>query len=123
MSALLLAQAETAIDTPEIAWSALSPFLVMIGGAVVMLIVGGLLPRKQRFGWGALTTVAVSLGTILAALLLWRDLPENGTRTALRGAYAVDGFSLFLIVVIAVGVIIAALLTDGYMRRESLDGP
>jgi NADH-quinone oxidoreductase subunit N len=39
------------------------------------------------------------------------------------GAYAVDGFSLFLIGVIALGVIIAALLTDGYLRREDLEGP
>ena len=70
-----------------------------------------------------LTTVAIALGTIVAAVLLWRDLPESGTRSVVAGAYAVDGFSLFLIVVIAVGVIIAALLTDGYMRREELDGP
>lgn len=123
MNALLLAQADaTGVDTPEIAWSVLSPFLVMVGGAIVMLLLGGLLPRKQRVAWGALTTVAVALGTIVAAVLLWRDLPDSGARTAVRGAYAVDGFSLFLIVVIAVGVIIAALLTDGYMRREDLDG-
>ncbi len=122
MSALLLAEVQK-LDTPEVAWSALSPFLVMVGGTIGMLILGGLLPRKQRIAWGALTTVAIALGTIVAAVLLWRDLPESGTRTALRGAYAIDGFSLFLIVVIAVGVIIAALLTDGYMRREDLDGP
>ena len=123
MSALLLAQADVAVDTPPIVWSALSPFLVMVGGSILLLLLGGLLPRKQRIAWGALTTVAIALGTIVAAVLLWRDLPESGARSVVAGAYAVDGFSLFLIVVIAVGVIIAALLTDGYMRREELDGP
>jgi NADH-quinone oxidoreductase subunit N len=124
MSALLLAQAEAgSLDTPDIVWSALSPFLVMVGGAIAMLILGGLLPRKQRVAWGALTTIAIALGTIVAAVLLWQDLPDSGPRSVVAGAYAVDGFSLFLTVVIAVGVIIAALLTDGYMRRESLDGP
>ncbi|QYG94807.1 NADH-quinone oxidoreductase subunit N [Iamia sp. SCSIO 61187] len=124
MNALLLAQADAAtVDTPPIAWSALSPFLVMVVGAIVLLIMGGLLPRRQGVAWGALTTVAIALGTIVAAVLLWRDLPESGDRSVVAGAYAVDGFSLFLIVVIAVGVIIAALLTDGYMRREDLDGP
>lgn len=124
MSALVLAQAEAgSLDTPDIVWSALSPFLVMVGGAVLLLVLGGLLPRKQRIAWGALATVAIALGTIVAAVLLWRDLPDSGPRSLVAGAYAVDGFSLFLIVVIAVGVIIAALLTDGYMRREELDGP
>ncbi|HEV7722522.1 MAG TPA: NADH-quinone oxidoreductase subunit N [Iamia sp.] len=123
MRVLLLAQAEVTVDTPPIVWSALSPFLVMVGGSILLLLLGGLLPRKQRIAWGALTTVAIALGTIVAAVLLWRDLPESGTRSVVAGAYAVDGFSLFLIIVIAVGVIIAALLTDGYMRREELDGP
>lgn len=111
------------IDTPEIAWSALSPFLVMVVGATLLLAVGGLLPRRSRLGWAALATVATAVGTIIACVVLWRDLPESGPRTVAGGAYAVDGFSLFLIVVIAVGVVIAALLTDGYLRREDLEGP
>lgn len=122
MLATSLAQVEQ-IDTPPIAWSALSPLLVLVGGVLVMLILGGLLPRHQRVAWGAAGTVVTALGTIAAAVWLWRDLPDTGSRSAVAGAYAVDGFSLFVIVVIAVGVIIAALLTDGYLRRESIDGP
>ena len=123
MSSLsLLAQVDT-IDTPGIAWGALSPFLVMVGGATLILAVGGLLPRRSRIGWPALATVATALGVIVAAVVLWRDLPDTGPRTVVAGAYAIDGFSLFLIVVIAVAVIVAALLTDGYLRREDLEGP
>ena len=101
MSLLLAATETVPVDTPDIVWSALSPFLVMVGGAILMLILGGLLPRKQRIAWGALTTIAIALGTIVAAVLLWRDLPETGNRSVVAGAYAVDGFSMFLIVVIA----------------------
>ncbi|MGI8938430.1 MAG: NADH-quinone oxidoreductase subunit N [Iamia sp.] len=123
MSALaLLAQVET-LETPGIAWAALSPFLVLVGGATLLLGAGGLLPRRTKVGWPALFTVATALGVIVASVALWRDLPDSGDRTVVSGAYAVDGFSLFLIVVIAVGVIIAALLTDGYLRREDLEGP
>ena len=39
------------------------------------------------------------------------------------GAVGVDGFSLFLTIVICASVILAALLADGYLRREGLDGP
>jgi len=118
----VLAQVDR-IDTPGVAWGALSPFLVLVGGATLLLGAGGLLPRRSRVGWPALVTVATGLGTIVACVLLWRDLPDSGARTVVSGAYAVDGFALFLIVVIALGVIIAALLTDGYLRREDLEGP
>lgn len=121
----LLAEVDT-IATPDIAWSALSPFLVMVVGATVMLGFSGLLPRRGPRRWTGLFTaftVATALGTIVACIVLWRDLPDTGTRTVAGGAYAVDGFSLFLIGVIALGVIIAALLTDGYLRREDLEGP
>ena len=30
---------------------------------------------------------------------------------------------MFFIVVICLGVVLAALLADGYLRREGLDGP
>ena len=155
MTALLLAQVET-LDTPGIAWGALSPFLLLVGGAVLLLAVGGLVPRKaqapwalvffvlgglpglviagllawrghlprrDRLSWAALMALVTAVATIVACVVLWRDLPESGARTVVSGAYAVDGFSLFLIVVIAVGVIIATLLTDGYLRREDLEGP
>lgn len=118
----LLAQVEP-LATPGIAWSALSPFLVLVIGATLLLGVGGLIPRRTRVGWPALWTVATALGGIVASVLLWRDLPESGARAVVGGAYVVDGFALFLIVVICVGVIIAALLTDGYLRREDLEGP
>ncbi|HYI62109.1 MAG TPA: NADH-quinone oxidoreductase subunit N [Acidimicrobiales bacterium] len=118
----LLAELQS-IETPGVAWAALSPFLVLVGGATLLLGAGGLLPRRTKVGWPALWTVATALAAIVAAVLLWRDLPESGTRTVVRGAYAVDGFSLFLIVVICVGLIIGALLTDGYLRREDLEGP
>ena len=120
--ATVLAQVDS-IATPDVAWSALSPFLVLVVGAGLLLAVGGLLPRRTRVGWPALVTVATAIGAIVACVLLWRDLPDTGPRATAAGAYAVDGFSLFLIVVIAVGVIVASLLTDGYLRREDLEGP
>jgi NADH:ubiquinone oxidoreductase subunit 2 (subunit N) len=39
------------------------------------------------------------------------------------GALTVDGFSIFFSVLIAVSIALAALLADGYLRREGLEGP
>ncbi len=113
------------LDTPPVEWAALSPLLVLLGGAILLVLVGALLPRRSRFGWHAAVAVLAGLGAIGAVVPLWRDVQRTGggPRSIVAGAFAVDGFSLFLTVVIAVGVIIAALLTDGYLRREDLEGP
>ena len=49
--------------------------------------------------------------------------PDRGPFTAIAGAIGVDGFSVFMTVVICASVVVAALLADGYLRREGLDGP
>jgi NADH-quinone oxidoreductase subunit N len=48
--------------------------------------------------------------------------PERGPFSTLAGAVGIDGFSLFMTVVIAVAVILSALLADDYLRREGLEG-
>jgi len=121
--ASLLAAADT-VPAPDVEWSALSPFLVVVVGACLLLPIAGLLPRRTRVAWSALFTIAVTLGAIGASAWVWHDLSRVGPteRTTVAGAYAVDKFSLFLIVVICVGVILATLLTEGYLRREDLPG-
>jgi NADH-quinone oxidoreductase subunit N len=39
------------------------------------------------------------------------------------GALTIDGFSIFFSILIAVSIALAALLADGYLRREGLEGP
>ena len=49
--------------------------------------------------------------------------PEQGPFRTIAGAVAVDGFSVFFIVVIGAAVILAALLADGYLRRKGSTAP
>ena len=44
------------------------------------------------------------------------------SRTA-GGAVGIDGFALFVTVVICAAVVLAALLADAYLRREDMEGP
>jgi NADH-quinone oxidoreductase subunit N len=48
---------------------------------------------------------------------------DHGAYRAVAGAVVVDGFSLFLTMVICASVVLGALVAHSYLRRESLEGP
>ena len=116
---------QSAIQVPDVAWRALAPTLILIGGAMLLLVVSALSRRKPLAGSYALWTVVVALGAMASAVPLWREVTDSarGPFTAVRGALDVDGFSVFLTFVICTAVLLAALLADGFLRREGMDGP
>jgi NADH-quinone oxidoreductase subunit N len=114
----------TPIETPAVDWAAEAPLFVLVGGALVLMLVSSFVrSRRATLGY-TIFTCLVGLGAIAAAVPLWREVqdPERGPFSTLAGAVGVDGFSVFMTVVIAVAVILAALLTDDYLRREGLEG-
>jgi NADH-quinone oxidoreductase subunit N len=123
---LLLAQAgaPTRIDTPSIVWSAMVPLLILIGGAIVLVVLAALVPKRTKFGWHALATVAIAVAAIVAVIPLWNRVQDagRGPFSTLGQAVGVDGFSVFATIVIAAAVIVGALLSDEFLRREGLDG-
>ncbi len=115
----------TEIATPEVVWSALVPHLILMGGGVVMLTVVSLISRRLPKGVYAGYTVAVAAASLISTIPLWNRVrnPEEGPAGLVGNAVGLDGFSLFSVGLICVGVILVALLADGYLRREDLDGP
>ena len=115
------------IETPDIEWGALAPILALVVGALALLVVASLAKRWLFDGFYALFTVVVAALAIATALPLWQRVqgtePGDGPYSIVAGALGVDGFSLFFTVLISATVILAALLADGYLRREGLDGP
>jgi NADH-quinone oxidoreductase subunit N len=112
------------IDAPTIDWGAEAPLLVLVGGALVMMLVSAFV-RSQRSTVGyTVFTCLVGVGAIGAAVPLWREVQDadRGPFSTLAGAVGIDGFSVFMTVVLAVAVILSALLTDDYLRREGLEG-
>jgi NADH-quinone oxidoreductase subunit N len=107
-----------------VAWHALAPTLILIGGAVLLLGVSAMSRRSSFRGVYALATVVTAFGAMAAAVPLWREVtdPTRGPYSAVAGAVAVDGFSVFFTFMIAAAVVLAAMLADGYLRREGLDG-
>lgn len=141
MSALsLLAQVTPDVEqvpTPSIEWAGLVPGMILAVGALLLLTISSLVKGRLFRGFYALWTVVVAAAAIIAVLplwarvqgwpkLLWIDLGHpNGTGpfSTIGGAVTIDGFALFVTVVLCGSVIVAALLADAYLRREGLDGP
>ena len=112
--------------TPEIAWSAIAPLLVLFGGALLLLTLAALSKATWPRGASTVITVVASAAAAGSALALRgrvTDVDDRGAFTAIANAITIDAFSIFLTVLICVGVALSALLSDDYLRREDLDGP
>lgn len=107
---------------PSIDWFALSPYLVMVVGALGMLVVGALTPRWPS-GLYSLVS-AVTAGTAgLLAVFIWDDVSESGPATLVGGALAHDAFAQFVTVAICAATALVALVTDAEVRGTVLEGP
>lgn len=112
------------IDTPSIDWSALWPGLILVIGAILLITIASLAKRWLFPGFYALWTVLTGLGAIAACIPLWNEVQDgDGPFSAVAAAVGVDGFSVFITVVIASSVVLCAMIADGYLRREGMEGP
>ena len=143
------------IATPDVAWSAVLPAVVLIVGALLLMVIVAVTRRKPVPGAYALYTSVVGICAAVASLSLWDRVKPNvpsqavldrldalsstdpaaaqalsdeiarshGPYSALAGSIGVDGFSVFVTVVICAAVVLTALIADDYLRREGLDGP
>jgi len=114
----------TPIDTPEVDWWALGPMLALVGGALLLMLITAFVRRRPFPGLYAGVTIVAAGTAVGLSVPLWRRVQDadRGQFATLDGAIGVDGFSIFATVVICAGVVLAALLADGYLRREDLDG-
>ena len=124
----LLAQAtplEQSIPTPNVEWIGVTPILVLIGSALLLLLYAALVTRTPPKSAYAAWTVVTSAVAGAFAVHLWQRVHDidRGPFTAVAGALTIDGFTAFFTVLVVVAIALSALLCDDYLRRESLDGP
>jgi NADH-quinone oxidoreductase subunit N len=112
------------VESVEVIWSAVAPTLVLVGGALLLLAADSLSTRRPPKGIYALFTAVTAGVAIGAAVPLWHRVQDvdRGPFSTLRGSIGVDGFSVFATVTIGAAVILAALLFDGWLRRERMEG-
>ena len=114
--------ADPILQGPSVDWFALSPLLVLLGAALGLLLVGALLPRVPRHAY-ALFTATAGLATMILCFFLWDNITDDGASTLVGGALRFDVFTMFITITIAAAVVLVALVTDDYLRREELEGP
>ncbi len=124
------------VPTPDVDWQGLLPVLILFVGGLLLLTITSLLKGRLPKGFEAAYTVAVATAAAIAALPLWAQVQgweellgidqgwtTPGAFSTVGGAVGIDGFSVFLTIVICVAVAITALLAEGYLRREDIVGP
>ena len=111
------------IHTPHIDYLSILPILIMMGGAVVLMVVSSLWRKVLGVGTGTLFAGVTSVAALVAALFQWREIDLHGAKVTIAGAVAMDGFSVFISVTVAIAMLLSALVGDGYLRREGITGP
>jgi len=76
---------------PSIDWYALSPYIVLLAGALVLLLVGSLTPRWPR-GWYAIVAAVTAGAAGVLTSMQFAALADEQPRTLVKGALAHDRF-------------------------------
>jgi NADH-quinone oxidoreductase subunit N len=116
------AAASDTIPVPPIRWLAILPPIIMIGGAVVLLGVASLVSRPLRVAVSTVATVVISGAALGVAIWQWVDVQDHGAHTYVKQAVVMDGFSVFVTMLVAIAMLLSALVADGYLRREGVQG-
>jgi len=123
MDRLLLGASAATLHTPHIDYLSILPVLIMLGGAVLLVTVSSLVRPVLKVGAGTAVASATSVAALVAALFQWHEVSVHGARVTVAGAVAYDGFSVFVQMVVAIAMLLTALIGDGYLRREGVEGP
>lgn len=99
---------------PILDWPALYPVLIVTVACFACLLLDAS-PGGARPGVLAATGVLGIAGAAVVSALLW-----DGPVSSFQGMLALDGFALFLNVVIGVAAIFVLLLSVGYLPRQGV---
>jgi NADH-quinone oxidoreductase subunit N len=109
---------------PHVDWAGIAPATILIGAACVLLVVASL---ARHTTWiqhvYAPFTVVSAFTAGLFTINLWQRLLDGVNATVVANAINIDGFSIFITATVCSVLALAALIAQGFLRREQLDGP
>jgi len=119
----ILASAAPTIHVPHIDYLSILPLLIMLGGAVGVMAVSSLFRAVLPVRAGTLMAAGVSVAALVAALFQWDRVMTHGPTVTIAGAIAFDGFDVFIQIAVSIAMLLTALVGDGYLTREGVEGP
>ncbi len=120
---VLASSSAPTIHVPHIDYLSILPMLIMMGGALLLLTVSAFFRQVIGVGVGTLVATTTAAAALVAALFQWDDVATHGAKVTIAGAIAYDGFDVFIQITISIALLLTALVADGYLRREGIDGP
>jgi len=117
------------LHLPHVEYHFLLPFLILVGSALLLVTLSSIIKPRWSRGLYAGWTIVTALVAMGWTWHLWGQVvghgpaPHPGPVSAVGGALAVDGFSLFITITIGAALILGALLAESYLPREDLEGP
>ncbi|MGZ8762311.1 MAG: hypothetical protein ACXW2Y_03195, partial [Acidimicrobiia bacterium] len=114
--------ATTDLATPAIDWLAIAPIAALAAAAVAIVLLRALV-RKAGWVYDASLLIAF-VGIAVSAVFLaeqWSKIRDVGNYQAIAGMVAVDGFAVFLGVVILIATALVLLLSSEYLPRHGLE--
>jgi NADH-quinone oxidoreductase subunit N len=114
----------THIAHPPVDWFAIAPVIALFAAALIVVLGRSLIRHDPKVHDAALLTAIA--GIAVSGLFVgfqWAFVHSDGPYSALSGMVAVDGFSVFIEVVILGATLLGVLLSAGYLKREGLESP
>jgi len=110
------------LHAPSVSYLSLWPMAVMFLGALLLLAIAALVRGPVRRQFATAGTVVVGLGSLIASFVQWHQVSTKGAWSTLTGSITTDGFAVMVNIIVSASMIIAALIADGYLAREKIEG-
>jgi NADH-quinone oxidoreductase subunit N len=112
------------LATPHVDWRGFAPEMAL-GMAAILIVIARSTMRKSKFVYNVAFLIA-GLG-VLASIaftgLQWAVFRSDGAFTTFGGMIVLDGFSIFIRVVVLIALVLVLVLSFPYLKREEIPGP
>ncbi|MBO0692406.1 MAG: NADH-quinone oxidoreductase subunit N, partial [Acidimicrobiaceae bacterium] len=106
-----------------IQYRSIAPVLVLGVGALVLLAISAVLPKRSRPGLYAYLTALIGVIAAVVCAFEWSDISDHGTIINAVGSQIIyDHFTILIYLLISIATVLGALTADHYLVREGLDG-
>jgi NADH-quinone oxidoreductase subunit N len=123
LAMLATTAANAKIRVPHVDYPSILPMIIMMGGALFLMVISSLFRKILNVTTGTVVASAVSIAALVAALFQWDHVMTHGPSVTIAGAIAYDGFDVFIQIVVSIAMLLTALIGDGYLKREGIEGP
>jgi NADH-quinone oxidoreductase subunit N len=106
----------------QVEYRSILPVLVLSIGGLLLLAISAVLPKRSRPGLYPVLTVLVGGVSLVTAVGQWYDIGKSRGVFTIGGQVVYDHFAALFSILISIAVMLSAIASDSYLRREGLDG-